>query len=432
MSKNKQKNKSAFSLSNLIQNNRFLMLISLLISFVLWVWVSVEKSPITQKVITDVPVKIDLTGSIPEQLNLQIFGDKEFKVDVTVSGKKYVLASLDKDDIVVTAVTNYVDSSGSKTLQLKYTLADGSEDFEIIGLSSSYIEVYFDTYKEVELPLNAEFTTDIDALLPADCILGNIVFSTQTVKVSGPATEINRISKAVAKVNLTDTLEKNTTVAPEIQLVTEDGSSLAYSQINTNGVDITMSIPVLKIVTLPSSVEFKNAPSNFVQNPLNYTVYPSQITAAVPIDLADSMRTIPVATIDFAEISNGINTFNISSNDIEGIVPVSATASKFKVTVDASNLSSKSVSVPASKVQILNADPAFNVTNIENGNLVFTVVGDAETLETINADSLNLTADLSGASLSEGTSSAVVTATLSNNKCWIHGKDEIKLSVKTK
>ena len=77
---------SKFSFSRIIRNNRALMLFSLIVSFALWIWVAVEKSPITQKVITDVPVSIDLQNSVPEQLNLQIFGDKEFKVDVTVTG----------------------------------------------------------------------------------------------------------------------------------------------------------------------------------------------------------------------------------------------------------------------------------------------------------------------------------------------------------
>lgn len=337
--------KTKFSLSSIIRNNKILMVFSLLISFGLWIWVSVEKSPIVQKVISDVPVNIELSGSVPEQLNLQIFGDTNFKVDVTVSGKKYVLASIDKDDIVISAVTNYVDSSGKKTLQLKYSVAGGSEDFDIIALSSTYIEVYFDIFKQVELPLQAEFTNDINSLLPEDCILGDIVFSQQTVTVSGPASEINRINKVVANVNLTEQLEKNTTVVPEIQIITEDGSKLEYSAIDSeSSEDITMSIPVLKKVTLPASVTFKNAPANFALDTLEYTVSPKTITAAVPIDLAETLKSIPVAVIDFADITNGLNFFNISSSEITDIMVTPETVSKFRVTVKALDIETEPVS----------------------------------------------------------------------------------------
>lgn len=425
-------NKSKFSLSGIIRNNRILMVLSLLISFGLWIWVSVEKSPVVQTVIADVPVNLDLTGSVPEQLSLQIFGDKDFKVDVTVSGKKYILASLDKADITVTAVTNYVDSSGTKTLQLKYAVADGSEDFDIISLSKSYIEVYFDMPKQVELPLEAEFTNDINTLIPENCILGDIVFSKQTITVNGPATEINRISKAVAKANITEKLEKNTTLVPEIMLVAEDGSDFVYSEIDAESKDITMSIPILQKVTLPASVTFKNAPANFVSNPLKYSVYPKTVTAAVPIDLAPTMKSISVATIDFADISGGLNTFNVSSSEIDGIMAIPETASKFRVTVDASGMATKTVTVSAAETKIVNADTNYDVKITDNRDMVFTVIGDEDTIKNINSENISLIADLQGSAINENTNSAVAVASVSSGKCWVCGKNDIKISVTKK
>lgn len=425
-------NKSKFSLSGIIRNNRILMVLSLLISFGLWIWVAVEKSPVVQNIISDVPINLDLTDSVPEQLGLQIFGDKDFKVDVTVSGKKYILASLDKSDITVTAVTNYVDSSGTKTLQLKYAVADGSEDFDIISLSKSYIEVYFDMPKQVELPLQAEFTSDINSLIPENCILGDIVFSKPTVNVSGPASEINRINKVVANVNLTEKLEKNTTLVPEIKFVTEDGSKLVYSEIDAESRDITMSIPILKKVTLPTSVTFKNAPANFASDPLKYTISPNRITAAVPIDLADTLKSIPVAVIDFADITKGINVFNISSSDIADIKVIPATASKFRVTVDASSMSAKTVTVPASRVRVTNSLDKYSIKNVDSGDLTFTLVGEKDTLESINADSIVLNADLQSIKIDENVNSLPVIASVASGKCWVHGRNDVKVSVSEK
>ena len=142
-----KKNKSKFSLENLLKNNRFLMFLSFLIALVLWLWVAIDKSPEIQTVITNVPVKINLENSIPQQLGLQIFGKSEFTVDVTVTGKKYILSSLTADDIIIEANTNYVNSAGVKTLQLKVLPSDDSDDFVITNISSTHIEVFFDTYK---------------------------------------------------------------------------------------------------------------------------------------------------------------------------------------------------------------------------------------------------------------------------------------------
>lgn len=430
--KQKDNSKSKFSLSDIIKNNRILMIVSFLISFGLWIWVSVEKSPIVQTVISDVPINLDLTGSVPEQLGFQIFGDTNFKVDVTVSGKKYIVSSLDKDDITVTAVTNYVDSAGEKTLQLKYELADGAEEFDIVGLSKSYIEVYFDTPKQVELPLQPEFTNDINSLIPDNCILGDIIFSRQSVTVSGPAAEINRISKAVAKATISEKLEKNTTLIPEITLVTEDNTNLIYSSIDGQSNDITMSIPIYKIVTLPASVTFKNAPASFVSNPLDYSVYPSTVTVAVPIDVASSLESISVATVDFTDITGGLNTFTFSSSEIDDVIPTDATASKFRVTVNASGMATKTVTVSASDAKIINADTNYDVQNIDNRNITFTVIGDEDTVKNIDSEDITITADLQGIAIDENTKSVTAIAKTTSGKCWVCGKNDIRLSVTKK
>ncbi len=430
--KQKDNSKSKFSLSDIIRNNRILMIVSLLISFGLWIWVSIEKSPIVQTVISDVPINLDLTGSVPEQLGFQIFGDTNFKVDVTVSGKKYIVSSLDKDDITVTAVTNYVDSAGEKTLQLKYELADGAEEFDIVGLSKSYIEVYFDTPKQVELPLQPEFTNDITSLIPDNCILGDIIFSRQSVTVSGPAAEINRISKAIAKATLSEKLEKNTTLIPEITLVTEDNTSLIYSSIDGESNDITMLIPIYEIVTLPASVTFKNAPASFVSNPLDYSVYPSTVTVAVPIDVASSLESISVATVDFTDITGGLNTFTFSSLEIDDVIPTDATASKFRVTVNASGMATKTVTVSASDAKIINADTNYDVQNIDNRNITFTVIGDEDTVKNIDSEDITITADLQGIAIDENTKSVTAIAKTTSGKCWVCGKNDIRLSVTKK
>ena len=181
------KNKK-FSLENILNNNRFLMVVSFLIAFGLWIWVAIDKSPEIQTVITNVPVKINLENSIPQQLGLQIFGKSEFTVDVTVTGKKYILSNLKAEDIQVEANTNYVNSAGTKTLQLKVTPTDTSEEFDIASVSSTYIEVFFDTYKEVELSINGDIATELKSIIPDGCIMGDIVFSKNTVTVSGPTT----------------------------------------------------------------------------------------------------------------------------------------------------------------------------------------------------------------------------------------------------
>ena len=64
----KSKKNTKYTLSSLLANNRFLLVISMIISCVLWVWVAIEQSPEVQRVINDVPVSIIYESSVPEKL----------------------------------------------------------------------------------------------------------------------------------------------------------------------------------------------------------------------------------------------------------------------------------------------------------------------------------------------------------------------------
>ena len=422
-------NKSKISFESLLNNNRFLLVLSLVIALAIWVWVAIDKSPEVQTVITNVPVKINLENSVPQQLGLQIFGKSEFTVDVTVTGKKYILSSLDADDIVIEANTNYVNSAGVKTLQLNVVPSENSGDFDIISLSSTHIDIFFDTYKEVELPLSSNVVTTLKTLVPDECILGDVVFSKSTVIVNGPATEVNRIIGVQATVNVNNVLEKTTTFDPEVKLLTSDGSALEYSKMAINESEITMTLPVLKVVTLPTAIEFKNAPSYFVENPLSYTVYPANVKVAVPVDMIETTKHFVVDSIDFADITNSSNTFNVGVESINSFKIVDESVKQFKIRINASALDSKTITVPASAIKIKNNRSDFNVALNGNKDITITVIGTTTALSNISVDNISVVIDTMDKTISKDTTTISATVNVNDGSCWAFGKYDIKVKV---
>lgn len=430
--KNNAKNKSKFSLSFLVMNNKILALISLVFAFSIWTWISIEKSPEVQQVITDVPVQLSIENSIPEQLGLEIFGEKDFKIDVTVKGKKYVTSSLTSDDIQVVANTNYVDSPGSKTLQLKITPKNSGDDFTIVSGSSTYVEVYFDTYKEVEFALEGAVDSTLDSYIPEGCLAGEVVLSKNTVLLSGPATEINRVTGVSATVNINEVLEKTTTFDAKIDIKTTDGTELKYTKINSDDNTVTISVPVLKVVTLPTAIEFKNAPSYFINNPLKYTVYPSSVRVAVPVDAIETTKNYIVESIDFADITNSYNTFYVSANSISSYKLMDESIKRFKITVNASDLSSKSVIVPASAISVKNNRDDFSVQLNTKNNVTVTLVGPKADIDSITADNIRIEVDTADKIIMKDTTTLQGKVIISGDyNCWAVGKYDVKVSVKT-
>lgn len=423
--------KIKFSLSELIRDNRFLAIFSLILAFGIWTWISIEKSPQVQQVVTEVPVQLDLENSIPKQLGLEIFGESEFNVDVTVKGKKYIVSSLTSDDIQVVANMNRVDSAGLWSLQLKAIPKDDSDDFSIVSCSTTYVEVYFDTYKEIEVALEGIVETKLDSYVPADCLAGDVVLSKNTVLLSGPATEINRVTGVTATATVENVLEKTTTFDTKISIKTTDGINLEYTKINSGDSNITMAVPVLKVVTLPTAVEFKNAPSYFINNPLKYTVYPSTVRVAIPVDAIETTKIFVVDTIDFSDVANSYNTFYVNADSIGTYKIMDESIKRFKINVNASDLSSKTVSIPVSAIKIKNDRDDFDVRLNATKDLTVTLVGPKAEIESITADSLKVEVDTTDKTILNDTKTLQGKVIVSSDyNCWAVGKYDIKVSVK--
>ena len=138
-------------IETLFYNDKIVLAISFVIAILIWLLVVINYSPETTRTIQGVKVNIDTT--VPSQFGLEVFGEKDFTVDVTVKGKKYIIspASLSADDIIVTAQTANVDSAGKRTLQLKAESASGSTNYSISLNSQKTIEVFFDTESTVQM-----------------------------------------------------------------------------------------------------------------------------------------------------------------------------------------------------------------------------------------------------------------------------------------
>ncbi len=428
---NQTEKKNRLSFSDLLEDKRFILIFSFVIAFILWMWVAIEKSPETQRVISGVPVQINLENSVPEQLGLQVFGNSEFTIDVTVKGKKYITSSLSADDIDVVANTSYVDGAGVKTLQLRVTSKENNPDYVITSYSSNYVEVFFDTYKEVELPLVSKIDTKLDSFVPEGCIAGDTVLSMNTVLISGPTTEINKIKSIYAKISVDKVIEKTTVFDPVYKIETVDGSSLEYVKLVTDESNITVTVPVLKEVVLPTVIEFRNAPSYFISNPLSYSVYPSSVKVAVPVDMIESTEYYVVDTIDFADISSSINTFNIDINQISSTLKITdKNVSKFTVKIDASDMVSKTINVPISNFTVNNNRDDYTVSINQDKNILVKIVGKESHIDSISAENLTIIVDSTEQEISENvTTMSGYVRIMGDYPCWAVGKYDVKVKV---
>lgn len=416
--------KIKFKLNDLFNNDKFLLVFSLFAALIIWLLVVVNVSEATTRVIQGVKVNIDST--VPSQFGLEVFGEKEFTVDVTVKGKKYQIspAALSAEDIVITAQTNNVDSAGNRTLQLKPEIPDGA-DYTITTISQKNIEVYFDTAKTVQMVIEPEVITDGFPIVNEGYTSGNINLSETSVTVTGPSTEINRIEKVVAKLVLEKSLSSNKSADAEIVLLSDKNKS-DFKYVTLSKDKVVLTIPVLQTKELETVVAFKNAPDNFMVTPLKYTVSPSKDFFNISVDDYDKTLDFSIGTIDFRTLSPSNHVFTFLAEDIA--ISGSSETEEFIVNVDMSGISQEYITYSADKVSVINPDKKdYKITGL---NKSVVVVGSEKELESITEEDIKVEIDLSETDISKGQSVTVpAVVTVDNAGCWIYGNYFVEVSL---
>ena len=416
------KNKKKFS--DLLHNDKLMLAFSFIAAIVIWLGVVINVSPEMTTTIQNVKVTIDNT--VPSQFGLEVFGDNEFYVDVTVKGKKYQISSLKPEDIKVLAQTNNVDSAGVRTLLLKSDQSFGNNDYTVSAISQRSIDVYFDVPKTVQLVIEPDVVAgDNVNIVETGFKTGEINLSETAVNVTGPSTEVNRIVKAVARLNLEKSLSANKSADVDVLLLDENGKS-NFDYVTTDIEKVVLTIPVLRVKEVNTTLLFKNAPDEYVLNPLNYTISPSKDYFNISVDEYEKTTEFSVGTIDFKSISPSNYVFEFLRTDL----PVSdeSDTEKFVVKLDVSELSQEYFVFSSDKVKVNNPDKLDYKVSGLNKSVV--VVGSEKALESITENDISVEIDISDLNISAGqTISVPANVTVKSSNCWIYGTYTVEVSL---
>ena len=122
--------KRRFSFRKLVYNDRYLIVCSIIAAIIIWIISSMNLSPETTKNIT-VPVTVDFSGTLAEQLGIEYYGNSEISVEVTVSCKKYIAKDITEKDIKASLQTSNVTSTGYLSVPIVVTPVSDDAEFKV-------------------------------------------------------------------------------------------------------------------------------------------------------------------------------------------------------------------------------------------------------------------------------------------------------------
>ena len=302
--------------NDLINNNKFVLFISLIIAFLVWIAVAMYASPEESYTIYNIPITVNTENSLVSQKGYKNFWQSDEAIDVTVTGPRYLITSLTPDDIIVSANLNTVDSSGISQLALRVGLRQESQDITISQQSKTHVDIYFDAELEKEVTIYLDKTVFEDNIAEG-FQMNSAELPVTTVKITGPATEVNKVIRAeAAPVLPEDLLFETATIPLDISLQGNSASETVSINQYVKHVDqqeYFVKVNIDRIAELTPSVEFTGEKTGDVTVSFNTET----IIAKIDTESGFEGEELPIMTIDYDSLKEGINKFTVKSNEIE-------------------------------------------------------------------------------------------------------------------
>ena len=273
-----------------------------------------------------------------------------------------------------------VRDSGEKTLHLQVrgvnTLLNGVS-VSIEGGDNS-VDVVFDVVEEKTVPI----TVTTNYLTIADgYILYGTELSKETVTLSGPSTEIDKVETCTAEVTHKGELTDSVTLDTALRFYTKSGSEVKFEYTNLEESSVEVTLEVYKMATLPVSVSFINAPRNFDPSVLVYSLSKQTLNVAGPESQIEKLSTLSVGTIDLSTFA--LNKVYELPIELPGNIRLLDNISSITVSFDSSKLEAKTMNLPASCVQVVNLPSTYTLTVQTERLMNVTLCGPAGLLDTL-------------------------------------------------
>ena len=384
---------------SILDDRRIRLALAVLGAVIAWMVVTIIVQPGTTNMIYNVPVDYTYDSSAYTSRGLSIVSAEDKTVNLKLSGDGYTIGGLAASDFVVYPDWSSVRDSGEKNLRLLVRGANSLLNGITVTIdgSDNTVDVVFDVVEEKTLPV----TTTTNYLTISD---GYILYSTEvskeTVTLSGPSSELDKVVTCTAEVTYTGELDSSVTLETPLRFYTSGGTEVKfeYTELEESTVDVTLQ--VYKMATLPVNVTFINAPRGFDNSVLVYALSRQQLKVAGPAEKIDALSTLSIGTIDLSTFS--LNKTYEMPIDLPSDIYLLDNISSITVSLDCSNLETKTLNLPSSCVQVVNLPSTYQLT-VETDRLMNVILcGPKGAMETLTPEQVVIEIDAEDFSVATG------------------------------
>lgn len=418
--------KDTFSLNKLMQNNKFIFILAILISFSIWIYSGLGAANDTNVTLSNIPIQIELSDEARDN-GLQIFSGSEQTASVTVTGNRAVLGSVNESDVTVTAAANSINSSGNYSLPVSATKTNPTSNFQITSaVTPSTINVIVDYFRESTY----QILDNHIVYKVADGYYGVTSLSSKSVVISGPQAEISKIDKIYADAEINGTLNESVETDAELVLYDKNNKRLSTDLFTMDVKTVRVTVTVMPEKTVDVKPAFVNMPEGLEITDDMISIDPSSILLAGPAEVLDKTSFVNLEAIDFSTLKAEKKTFPSLGIDIPSDCKNLSNSTSASVTLDLSKFSTKSFTVDKFSVDGLSSEYKAEVTQ---KSISVTIVGPKDEINKLSASDIIAVIDTSNSKGITGSVQMPVSFKFDGFKsCWAYGDYKANLTITEK
>lgn len=374
--------KEGLKMRDRLKYNLGLKLLSFLIAFLLWLIVVNIDDPIISKTYSNIPVTVEHAEILSEkQKTYQIVDDTQ-TVNVTVSAKRRVLSKIKQEDIIVTADIKELYLDSQIPLEVKISGYEGSYENAVTSPRNLQVKI------EDNISKTCNITPIALGTVRDGYVLGKLNTQPENITINGPESQVKKISKVTAEVDIAG-LSENTTLEANLFFYDANGEEIDQSRLGNNlgnfGVKVEAILYKTKMVPITVDVSHVQVADGYSISAVKLT--PDEIEVAGPKEILDQFDMIQIPASElYGEDVSGKTDFTV---DMTNYLPTEIQladdhANNVVVSVLVEKDGTKNYELPVGSIAVKNLDEDLRLTYQDTNDLEVHVKGSSEVLSKLN------------------------------------------------
>lgn len=368
--------------------------VSIIASVLLWVYVTTTEGDIIRETYEGVAVVFKGEETLRDRDGLVITNPSSNTVSVTLSGTRRDISRLSADQLTAEVDVSKVVSSGphTYTYTVGYPVGTSASAFTVISTSPQTISFDVDRTNSKTIEVRGEFNGSV-----AEGYANNpLTFEPETVSISGPQNEIEKVAYAWVVVDRQD-VDRTLSFENDYILMDSEGNEVPLGNIVKERETVTVTLTVTMSKEVPLTVDLTNGAGASSEN-TTIVCDPVNITITGDAETLDGINKISVGTVDLTSFETTFEkTFPIVLPD--NVTNVTG-LTEAKVTVQVIGLETKKLN--ATNISVINLTSGYT-SDIVTESVIVTLRGAPDMLDKVQANNIRLVVDLAEQGSATGT-----------------------------